>query len=134
MKTKSFKPKIESVYQIQGFVKKKLSTFNSNENKLLKIDLLIEEIVINIVKYGCKGIKNSIIDITIETSDGNVILEISDNGVAFNPLDQEEPDIEAGLDKRRPGGLGIFLVQQIAKEIQYVRQDNKNIIRLCLDL
>ena len=114
MKTKSFKPKIESVHQIQGYVKNKISIIDSNENKLLKIDLIIEEIVVNIVNYGCKGIKNCVIDIRVETSGDNVILEISDNGVAFNPLDRKDPDIKAGLDKRRPGGLGIFFVKQIA--------------------
>ncbi|MCK5099565.1 MAG: ATP-binding protein, partial [Desulfobacteraceae bacterium] len=106
----------------------------NNENKLLKIDLLIEEIVVNIVKYGCKGIENSAIDIMIDILEDHVILEISDNGVAFNPLKQEDPDVAAGLDNRRPGGLGIFLVKQIAKKIQYMRCDNKNIIRLYLDL
>jgi len=134
MKTKSFKPKIESVHKIQEFVRRKLYIFNCTKKKLMMIDLIIEEIVVNIVNYGCKGTKNSIVDIAIETSGGNLFLEISDNGVAFNPLNQEDPDIEAELDKRRPGGLGIFFVKQIAKEMQYVRQNNKNIIRLCLDL
>lgn len=134
METKSYKPQIESINQIQKFVKKKLSRINNDENKLLKIDLLIEEIVVNIVNYGCKGMKNSFIDIMIDTSDEDIIIEISDNGIAFNPLEQEAPDISSGIEKRRPGGLGIFLVKQIAKEIQYARQDNINIIRLCLDL
>ena len=101
---------------------------------MFKIDLVIEEIVVNIVNYGFKGIKNGIIDITINESDHNIILEISDNGVAFNPLEKKQPDVTAGLDKRIPGGLGIFFVKQIAEEIQYTRKDNKNMIRLFLNL
>lgn len=134
MKTKSFKPKIESVHQIQKFVRKNLLFSDSSENKLFKIDLVIEEIVVNIVNYGFKGIKNGIIDIMIDKSDHNIILEISDNGVAFNPLKKKQPDVTAGLDKRIPGGLGIFFVRQIANEIQYTRKDNKNMIRLFLNL
>ncbi|MCF6247521.1 MAG: ATP-binding protein [Desulfobacula sp.] len=134
METKSYKPEVESIHQIQDFVKKKLSVINNNEKKLQKIDLLIEELVINIVNYGCKGIENGFIKIMFDASDKDIILEISDNGVAFNPLKQKEPDISRGIKNRRPGGLGIFLVKQIAKEIQYARHDNKNIIRLCLDL
>ena len=110
MKTKSFTPEIESVHQIQKFVKENLPTSEENEKWLLRIDLVIEEIVVNIINYGCKGIENGIIDIMIDNSDNNIILEISDNGVAFNPLEKEEPDVTTGLDKRKPGGLGIFLV------------------------
>lgn len=134
MEKTSYKPKIESINEIQKFVKKKLSQIKNDEKKLLKIDLLIEEIVVNIIHYGCKDVENGFINIMVDNSHESTILEISDNGVAFNPLEQEDPDISAGIKNRRPGGLGIFLVKQIAKEIQYVRQDNKNIIRLSLDL
>lgn len=134
METKSYKPGIDSVRQIQEFVGETLPGLNSNKNKLLKIDLMIEEIVVNIIRHGCPGIENGIIDVGIDITADPVILEISDNGPAFNPLEQENPDVRAGLDQRRPGGLGIFLVKRIAKDIQYERKDNKNTLRLYLDL
>ena len=134
MKTKSYKPGIDSVRQIQEFVGETFLALNSNKNKQLIIDLVIEEVVVNIVRHGCLGIENSIIDVGIDTTADSIILEISDNGSAFNPLEQENPDVKAGLDQRHPGGLGIFLVKQIAKDIQYERKDNKNFLRLYLDL
>ena len=134
MKTKSYKPGIDSVRQIQEFVGETFLALNSNKNKQLKIDLVIEEVVVNIVRHGCLGIENRIIDVGIDTTADSIILEISDNGSAFNPLEQENPDVKAGLDQRHPGGLGIFLVKQIAKDIQYERKDNKNFLRLYLDL
>jgi len=134
MNIRSFKPGIESVHQIQEFVRETFPVFAGNPNKLLKIDLVIEEIVVNIVRYGCLGIDNCVIDVGLDTKDNKMILEISDSGSAFNPLEQEAPDVKSGLDQRRPGGLGIFLVKQIANEIQYERRNNKNILRLSLDL
>ncbi|MFA5904554.1 MAG: ATP-binding protein [Desulfobacula sp.] len=134
MKKKSFAQDIDSVRQIQEFVREFLSTRCSNENRLLKIDLVIEEIIVNIVQYGDTDIQNSAIDVEVDVADNNIILEISDGGPSFNPLELENPDIKAGLDQRRPGGLGIFFVKQIANEIQYERKDNRNILKLCLDL
>ncbi|NOX33054.1 MAG: ATP-binding protein [Deltaproteobacteria bacterium] len=134
MKTKSFTPEIKSVHQIQEFIKENLSISGDNEKWLFRIDLVIEEIVVNIINHGCKGIKNGIINIMIDNSNDNIILEISDNGVAFNPLEKEEPDITSDLNERKPGGLGIFLVKQIAKKIEYTRKNNKNTIRLFMDL
>lgn len=125
---------MESIHQIQAFVKENLSSVEKNENQLFKVDLILEEIVVNIINYGCKEIDDGIIDIMIDNSGNTIILEISDNGVAFNPLEKKEPDVTLGLDERSPGGLGIFLVKKIAKKIQYIRKNNKNRIRLFLNL
>jgi anti-sigma regulatory factor (Ser/Thr protein kinase) len=134
METSSFKSEVESIHAIQEFVKTRVSRINTDESKRLKIDLLIEELIINIVKHGYKGIDNGTIEVMINDSGKDFILQISDNGNEFNPLDQKNPDISAGIEDRRPGGLGIFLIKQIAKDIEYVRQDNNNIIRLLVDI
>ena len=134
MNRKSFSPRMESVHEIQEFVGKAFLALGAGEKKLMKIDLLVEEIVVNIVRYGGMAVEDGIIDVGMDRSDDKIILEISDNGLAFNPLEQAEPDLTSGLDERRPGGLGIFFVRQIAKEIRYERRDHKNHLRLCLDL
>jgi serine/threonine-protein kinase RsbW len=134
MNIKSFSPRIESVHEIQEFVREPFLALGAGEKKLMKIDLLVEEIVVNIVRYGGMAVESGFIDVAIDTVDHKIILEISDNGLAFNPLEQEGPDLTAGLDERRPGGLGIFFVKQIAAEIRYQRRDHKNHLRLCLDI
>lgn len=134
MNIKSFSPRIESVHEIQEFVRGFFLALGAGEKKLMKIDLLVEEIVVNIVRYGGMAVESGVIDVGMDTVDHKIILEISDNGLAFNPLEQKGPDLTTGLDERRPGGLGIFLVKQIAAEIRYERRDHKNHLRLSLDL
>jgi serine/threonine-protein kinase RsbW len=134
MNIKSFSPRIESVHEIQEFVRGFFLALGAGETKLMKIDLLVEEIVVNIVRYGGMAVESSFIDVGMDTAEDKIILEISDNGPAFNPLEHEDPDLTAGLDDRRPGGLGIFLVKRIAEEIRYERRGGKNHLRLCLGL
>jgi serine/threonine-protein kinase RsbW len=134
MNIKSFSPRIEAVHEIQEFVREPFLPLGVGEKKLMKIDLLVEEIVVNIVRYGGMAVESGFIDVGMDTVDDKIIIEISDNGLAFNPLEQEGPDLTAGLDERHLGGLGIFFVKQIAKEIRYERRDHKNYLRLCLDL
>jgi anti-sigma regulatory factor (Ser/Thr protein kinase) len=124
---------MESVHEIQEFVRGFFLTLGAGEKKLMKIDLLVEEIIVNIVRYGGMAVESGSIDVGMDTANHKIILEISDNGLAFNPLEQEAPDLTAGLDERRPGGLGIFFVKQIAAEIRYERRGDKNHLRLCLD-
>lgn len=40
-----------------------------------------------------------------------IVLEISDSGIAFNPLDRPVPDISLPAEQRPIGGLGAFIVE-----------------------
>ncbi|WP_321493585.1 ATP-binding protein [uncultured Desulfobacter sp.] len=132
MKKKIFKPEIESVIKIQNYISEKIHTEKLTDKNWFKLNLIIEEIVVNIVSYGLKDRKNGFIEVGVTSTDQGIFLEISDNGVAFNLLEKKDPDISADIKDRNPGGLGIFLIKQIAKDVQYARKDDKNIIRLLI--
>ena len=60
-----------------------------------------------------------------------VSVSFIDNGKPFNPLtDSEAPDIGAGLDERKIGGLGIHIVKEMMDSVEYARNDNKNIFTI----
>jgi anti-sigma regulatory factor (Ser/Thr protein kinase) len=133
MVKKSFKPNLEAVKKIQDFVADNLKRNNSNKNQVFKINLLIEEIIVNIVSYAFNDTKKGIINIEINTLNNKLLLKISDNGIAFNPFKDKDPDINAPLENRSPGGLGIFFVKQIAKDINYSYENGQNTISLTIE-
>jgi serine/threonine-protein kinase RsbW len=53
---------------------------------------------------------------------------VRDSGVEFNPLDQNQPDLDLPLDRRPVGGLGIFLVRTLAVSVKYRRDGSRNIL------
>ena len=134
MKKKSFKPQLESITEIQEFVGKSLVGQNGDKKKLFKINLSIEEIVVNIIKYAFKNKKKGSINIEIDTVDDKILLRILDDGIPFNLLEAKEPDIKAPLEDRNPGGLGIFFVKQLAEHLEYSYQNSKNCISLIIEL
>lgn len=134
MEKQSFKANLESIKQIQDFVEKNLRRRKRDKAKLYKVNVLIEEIVVNIVNYAFKDTKKGFIDIDIEISGDKMLFKISDNGVPFNPLKAEDPDISVSLENRKIGGLGIFFVKQISEDISYSYKNNKNNICLTIEL
>jgi anti-sigma regulatory factor (Ser/Thr protein kinase) len=58
--------------------------------------------------------------------DGVLSLEVTDRGAAFDPLQAAAPDTSAGLDDRRPGGLGIMLVRTLMDAVRYERRGAHN--------
>jgi sigma-B regulation protein RsbU (phosphoserine phosphatase) len=54
---------------------------------------------------------------------------VSDSAGEYNPLARADPDLTLPLEQRRPGGLGVFLVKQLADEVSYERREGRNHLR-----
>ena len=55
-----------------------------------------------------------------------LVLEISDDGKPFDPTQAPPPKLNAALEERRIGGLGVYLVRTMMDEIAYRRSDGRN--------
>jgi anti-sigma regulatory factor (Ser/Thr protein kinase) len=92
------------------------------------LSLVIEELVTNIVKYGYAGGPPGPLTMTVGMQGGSVVGALSDAGVAFDPTAMATPDVDADVDERHIGGLGVHLVRTLADEFAYRREDGRNII------
>ena len=57
-------------------------------------------------------------------------LVVSDEGVPFNPLKREEPDITLSAAEREIGGLGIFITKKTMDTVDYRFENGKNILTM----
>ena len=91
---------------------------------IFKVNLVLDELSVNIVNYGEEA---SEIEVCLAADAEEVRVEISDDGRPFDPLtDAIEPDLDAPLEDRPIGGLGIHLVREMMDELHYSREDGKN--------
>ena len=59
-----------------------------------------------------------------------MILSFIDEGVPFNPLESDEPDVSLSAEERAIGGLGIFLVKKTMDSIKYRYENGQNILTI----
>jgi anti-sigma regulatory factor (Ser/Thr protein kinase) len=104
--------------------------WNLSQTLAMNINLVIEEAVSNIIFYAYNDQSKHEIRITISLENGRLTIKITDDGIPFNPLAQEQPDINLPAEERPVGGLGIFLISQIMDEMKYDRNKNENILTL----
>ena len=91
---------------------------------IFKVNLVLDELSVNIVNYGGE---TSEIEVCLDADADEVRVEITDDGRPFDPLnDAMEPDLDAPLEDRAIGGLGIHLVREMMDELHYSREDGKN--------
>jgi len=100
-------------------------------NVMVKVNIVLDELLSNIVKYSFPDGQEHDIDITLELfTDGKLVIQLTDEGVPFNPFTAAAPDFTIPLEEREIGGLGIHLVKQLMDEYSYKRQVNLNIISM----
>lgn len=98
-----------------------------DEKKLNQLRLAAEEVLVNVINYAYPG-KNGDIEITLKPQGkAGLTVTVTDKGIPFDPLSVPEPDINSPLEKRKIGGLGIFLVRKLMDEAKYTRAGDRNI-------
>lgn len=97
---------------------------------VMNINLVLEEAVTNIIFYAYTDDQQHEIVILVELNNKQLLLQITDDGQPFDPTKKEKPDTSLSVEDRQIGGLGIFLIQQIMDQVEYKRNNNKNIFTL----
>lgn len=99
-----------------------------------EIEVSAEEILVNIINYAYPDTSGDIeIDCQI-TPEKKLIMTITDWGVPFDPRTLPDPDIDLPLEEREKGGLGIWIVRNLTEELDYHRENEKNILTLIFGL
>ena len=95
-----------------------------------QVNLALEELWLNVVNHGHTGGFHEVeIELTSEAE--AVTIEITDDGRPFDPLqDAPNPSVNAPVDDRPIGGLGVYLVRTMMDEMEYKREEGKNRLTL----
>lgn len=132
MKEITLPAKIENVEKVTAFVDEYLETLSFPIKLQLQIDIAIDEIFSNIVYYAYSDGAIGNATIKIEKYDEPERVEISfiDEGMPYNPLAKEDPNVSLAASDREIGGLGIFIVKKSMDEIKYEFLDGKNVLTI----
>jgi serine/threonine-protein kinase RsbW len=99
-----------------------------------QLNLVLDELVTNAISYGHPAGGGSDaeagVHLRLERIGDLLEVEMIDGGVAFDPRSRAEPDLNAPLEERRIGGLGIHLVRHYVDEFDYTREGDRNHVRL----
>lgn len=134
METLRLPAKTEFLDRLRAFVLEWLSQFAVPVQKRFEIDLVLEEVLTNIIKYAYPtGAGDVEVCCTME-GPGRFRLTVQDWGVPFNPLTCAEPGLYADVEDRKVGGLGIYLVRQMADRVCYQQFENRNVLEVTFEL
>lgn len=117
---------------LMTFVENVARAIGFSKSELYRVNLAAEEAIINVINYAYPqdvGLISLVCE-EVTTPRKGIKLQISDQGIPFDPLAKVDPDIEQAIEDRPIGGLGIHLVKKNANEISYQRDNDTNIFTI----
>lgn len=93
---------------------------------LFEVNLILEEVLANTISYAYGDHQRHEIVVRADLRDGELVIEVEDDGRPFNPLQSPPPDLEQPLEQRKVGGLGLHLIRELTSSIEYTRREEKN--------
>jgi len=94
------------------------------------LTLAIEELVTNIIKYGYDDESEHWILIQIDDLGTEILLLIEDDGHEFDPIKGPPPAFDLALKDRPIGGLGLHLIKELSKSMEYTRENGSNKVKV----
>lgn len=111
--------RLESLTDIHAFMGRASRQANLSGEVAFALRLSVDEICTNIMTHGYNGKEPGWIQIIFQWNAQQVQVVIRDNGHSFAFHKTAQPQLHDSWDKRRVGGLGIFLVKKMMDEIAY---------------
>ena len=101
-----------------------------DEHALAAVELVLEEAVTNIIRYGYEGQpareQPPVIEIDLQVDLDEVQVLIVDDARPFDPLDSGGLLLPETLDDAQVGGLGLLMIRNTASSMSYERRDGQN--------
>lgn len=124
------RPDTASVAKVQEYVANRMEQADVPDWQAARMNICLDELYSNIVHYSGA----SWAEVVCTIGDGRLTVLLRDNGVPFDPLAMEAPDITLPAEERRMGGLGVFMTRKMMDELTYRYADGFNEVTMVLML
>lgn len=119
-----------STERVWDFINRQTKKAELSPKMINRAQIVVDEIYSNIQLYS--GATMAQVFCQIDTD--RMILTFKDDGVEFNPLKAEDPDVTLSLEEREIGGLGLIMVKKMASHLSYAYEDGYNVLAVTIKI
>jgi serine/threonine-protein kinase RsbW len=101
-----------------------------SRRSLFEVNLALDELFTNIISYGFADQSEHTIQVRMCADNNLLTVVVEDDGIPFNPVERQTPDLACDLEECKVGGLGIHLVKNLVDEVSYRRSGDRNVLTL----
>lgn len=110
---------LDSLGEISDFVVSAARSAGLDEQAVWEVQLAVDEAATNIILHAYGGAEGGPITVQVDVEDSEFVVCLHDRGQAFDPATVPHPDLEAPLEERKTGGLGLFLMRKLMDRVDF---------------
>ena len=131
MRELNIEAKTENLNMVQEFVNQQLKSLDCSMKVQMQIEVAVEELFVNIAHYAYNPVVGpATIRVEVQEDPLAVSITFIDQGMPYDPLKKEDPDVTLLAEERQIGGLGIYMVKKSMDDISYEYKEGQNILRI----
>lgn len=98
-----------------------------NPKDIFDVQLAVDEALTNIITHAYEGQSDGQITIRCKLSaPKEFTVQLKDTGTPFDPQTVANPDVDAALEDRKVGGLGIYFIKRYIQTVKYAANGKEN--------
>ncbi len=113
------KAALENLPQIMNCVAEWAEAIGFDDRTVYELRLAVDEACANVIHHSYGGMEAGDMEVTCCLNDGALTIKVRDWGQAFDPDSVPEPNVDAPLEERSLGGLGLFLMKQVMDGVEF---------------
>lgn len=120
--------RFENLDRVRDFVGDQAEKYGLEPAAVYAVQLAVDEAFSNIIEHAYRGESDEKVECTTQATRNELIVTLRDCGRPFNPEIVPVPDLEADLEDREIGGLGLYFIRQLMDEVEFtfVHDTEKN--------
>lgn len=126
----SLAPEISEVSRLNDWLDQAFAESAAPTEACADLKLCLNEAVTNTILYGYADQPAPKLDIEIKLDGRAAAALVTDNGIAFDPLDHPGREKPTDLETAEIGGFGVQLIRQTADIVEYQRSGGENRLRI----
>ena len=117
---------LESLSVFREFISDCCNRHNVPDETVFELKLAVDEACTNVMEHGYQGMDPGSIILSFRVEPDRVLVQITDFGHVFEPASVPQPDLEAALEDRPLGGMGLYLIYKTMDNIDYQSSEDGN--------
>lgn len=111
--------RFSSLETVRIFVVKAAVDSGMTPQTIFSIELAVDEAFSNIIEHAYGGESQEEIECSCQSTEDRLIIILKDCGEPFKPEKIPEPNLDASLEERRIGGLGMHFMRTLMDEVNF---------------
>lgn len=121
----------QNLSAIREFVSKHAEEEGFSKQQVADIQLAVDEAYTNIIKHAYNSDDSKKVMINLEFDGDKMVVTLTDHGIGFDIEKYRGPNLKKQIEKKKRGGMGVYLMRKLMDDVSYQVKNQKNVLRMC---